>query len=137
MDRSKLYKNLSILLEIFKNRPNHLSKYLIENSALSDEFIIKLLTSIKLNDMNVDNYFDAYSDMSTELCFNNVEEMDNYYSNIMIDTNNINDNENDKTELYKELNEKLVRYIMDEQYEDAIKIRDFMILYNIEINPPK
>ena len=42
MENEELYRSLVILLKMFKNRPYHLAKYLVENSALTDEFIKKL-----------------------------------------------------------------------------------------------
>ena len=43
------YKNLVSLLNLFKNRPYHLAKYLIDNSALSDKFIKDVLNNNKLS----------------------------------------------------------------------------------------
>ena len=46
-DKDQLYKNLVILLKMFKNRPYHLAKYLTDNTAFSQEFIKKILESDK------------------------------------------------------------------------------------------
>ena len=46
MENEELYRSLVIMLKMFKNRPYHLAKYLVENSALTEDFIKKL--SLKL-----------------------------------------------------------------------------------------
>ena len=54
MDKNEeLNKSLVVLLKMFKNRPYHLAKYLIENSALNNEFINKLTKSDKLKKTNI------------------------------------------------------------------------------------
>ena len=50
MENEDLYRNLVILLKMFKNRPYHLAKYLIENSALTNEFIKKVSENSKLSE---------------------------------------------------------------------------------------
>lgn len=52
MENEELYRSLVILLKMFKNRPYHLGKYLVENSALTEDFIQKLKKSDKLKEMN-------------------------------------------------------------------------------------
>jgi hypothetical protein len=48
MNDENLYRNLVLLIKLFKNRPYHLAKYLIENSALTEDFIIAVSDSVKL-----------------------------------------------------------------------------------------
>ncbi len=131
-DKNRLYRNLSILLKLFKNRPNHLAKYLIENSAFTEEFIYNIINSKKLNDMNpadTYNYFAEEANL-TPVYFTDFNEMDDYYTNIMEDKSLSIDN----LELTKELNLKLGRYIEEEKYEEAARIRDYMNKNNISIN---
>ena len=52
MENEDLYRNLVILLKMFKNRPFHLAKYLIENSALTEDFIKKIKNSDRLKELN-------------------------------------------------------------------------------------
>ena len=52
MENEDLYRNLVILLKMFKDRPDQLSKYLIENSAFTDEFIHKIKNNKKLKKMD-------------------------------------------------------------------------------------
>lgn len=131
-DKNSLYRNLSILLKLFKNRPNHLAKYLIENSSFTEEFIFNIINSRKLNDMNpVDtyNYFVEESNL-TPVYFTDFDEMENFYTGIMEDKSLTIDT----SELSKEFNLKLSKYISEEKYEEAAKIRDYMKKNNISIN---
>ena len=50
-NNDQLYKNLITILKLFKNRPYHLAKYLIENDAFNDSFNKRLLESDKLNEI--------------------------------------------------------------------------------------
>lgn len=132
MDRDdRLYRNLVILLKIFKNRPNHLAKYLIDNTALSESFIQSIINSKKLNDISSkdSDYFQDYM-INQPNYFTNYEEMNEYYNSIMVGSKMISD----KSELTKELNEKLNKFIEEENYEEAVKIRDYMINNNIPID---
>lgn len=131
-DKNRLYRNLSILLKLFKNRPNHLAKYLIENSAFTEEFIYNIIGSKKLNDMNpadTYNYFVEESNL-TPVYFTDFDEMENFYTGIIEDKSLAIDT----SELTKELNLKLSKYIDEEKYEEAAKIRDYMKKNNISIN---
>jgi hypothetical protein len=114
MKNEEFYKNLSSLLKIFNNRPNHLGKFLIENDAFNKTFIENI---IKSNNLSKLKNFDHKS-----LLFNDYEEMDEFFSNLI----NVNDNEN-------ELNEKLFSYIQNEEFEKAAKLRDYMIKNSINI----
>lgn len=131
-DRNRLYRNLSILLKLFKNRPNHLAKYLIENSAFTEEFIYNIIGSKKLNEMNPSdayNYFVEENNL-TPVYFTDFDEMENFYTGIIEDKSITIDT----TELTKELNIKLEKYVNEEKYEEAVKIRDYMRKNNISIN---
>lgn len=133
MGNDSLYKNLVILLKIFKNRPNHLAKYLIENSALSEAFIQSIINSGKLNDMSereAHDYFQDYLLNNSPVYFTDYEEMNKYYNSIMTEPKLISD----KSELSKELNTKLKKYLTEERYEEAVTLRDYMLRNNIEID---
>lgn len=131
-DKNKLYRNLSILLKLFKNRPNHLAKYLIENSAFSEEFTFNIINSKKLNGMTPKDAYNYFSEDSNygPVYFTDFDEMDNYYIDI-IEDNNL---KIDLTELAKELNMKLRKYLTEEKYEEAAKVRDYMLKNDIDIN---
>lgn len=113
------YENLLKLLKLFKNRPYHLTKYLIDNSALNEDFIEKLKES-------------EISEISEkELNFNSIEEMENFYVSL-IDIKNLE--QKDSNEIKIELNEKLEEAIRLENYEEAARIRDYMNIKNIKRN---
>lgn len=111
------YENLLKLLKLFKNRPYHLTKYLIDNLALNEDFIEKLKNS-RISDS-----------FSKELNFNSIEEMEKFYISL-IDIKNI-EQKSDK-EIKIELNVKLQEAIRLENYEEASRIRDYMCIKNIK-----
>lgn len=121
---SLLEKNLISFLRLFQNRPFHLSKYLLDNNCLKEEFIASIETSKKLNDLT-EKY--ENSDIPT-IYFLNFKEMMKFYENISNEYN-LSDFENNK--VIEQINSKLDSLIKSEKYEEAIKIRDFMIQNNI------
>ena len=131
-DKNTLYRNLSILLKLFKNRPNHLAKYLIENSAFSEEFTFNIINSKKLNGMSPKDAYNYFMEDNNygPVYFTDFDEMDNYYIDI-IEDNNL---KLDLTELARELNMKLSKYLSEEKYEEAAKVRDYMLKNDIIIN---
>ena len=50
----KTYRNLVILLKMFKNRPHHLAKFLLDNNSFNKRFLDKVLTSNNLNDLSAE-----------------------------------------------------------------------------------
>ena len=46
------HKNLILLLKLFKNRPYHLSKYLLDNDAFTEDFLNKIKVSDKLSNIS-------------------------------------------------------------------------------------
>jgi NH3-dependent NAD+ synthetase len=127
-EKDKLYRNLTILLKIFKNRPNHLSKYLLENSAFSDEFLEKLLTSDKLNKLTSENTEELFIESYEEEYFTNFDEMDSFYLDILEKSS-----AKDNSQIESDFNNKLKKHLSDEEYEMAAKIRDYMIRNKINI----
>jgi len=121
---NKEYENLLIILKLFQNRPNHLSKFLIDSKALNPEFINKLKDSERLNEIKRNGIHDNY------LHFNTISEMKEYYSSLIDDLENIRKKKSG-TELIKEFNDKLSEAIRIEYYEEASRIRDYMKLNNI------
>lgn len=108
MDNDIFYRNLVNLLKIFNNRPYHLAKYLIENSALNDYFIKNINNSKGLTEMNEDS-----------INFNSIIEMENFYSSLL------NTEEIDNRTI-KDLEEILERLIKEERYEEASNLRDYI-----------
>jgi len=52
MGNEDLYRNLYLLLKVFKNRPFHLAKYLLDNKALNDSFLKKVAESDKIKNLS-------------------------------------------------------------------------------------
>ena len=112
------HKNLISLLKLFKNRPYHLSKYLLDNDAFTEDFLNKIKISDKLSDI---------SDISQS--FKDINQMEDFYNSLLETQNNINSND-----LEINLNKKLNKLIIEEKYEEAAVLRDFMINKNIKKN---
>jgi hypothetical protein len=119
MENEDLYRNLVILLKMFKNRPYHLAKYLIENSAFSNDFIKKVVENAKLTNLSEDD------NQPKQPYFLDIGKMNDHYSSF---TDEIKLLETGKTpmEIEMELNEKLDKLLFDEKYEDAARVRDYM-----------
>ena len=125
------YKNLVILFKLFKNSPNHLSKYLINNSAFSEEFINSIINSKKLNELRPkeeQDYFNS-NNIDEPLIFKSFEDMEEYYSNILKEI----DIKDDNKDVEIQLNRKLNNLISNEKYEEAARLRDYMSFNNFEI----
>jgi hypothetical protein len=127
----KLYKNLVILLKIFKDRPNHLAKYLIDNNTFKIEFIEKLINSEKLNGMISEEDYNYFNEMEDNLelpIFTDYQEMTEYYNSIISDNYNQSDTAREKNTI--ELNNKLNKLIEIEEFEEAARLRDYMVKNN-------
>ena len=114
MNEDELYSSLVLLLKLFKNRPYHLSKFLIENSALSNEFI-NSIKSGKIQEMSLN--------IENPMNFSNISEMNDFYNSLT----NTEDN-------FEKLNEKMIYLIKNEKFEDAASLRDYMIEKKIKRN---
>lgn len=120
----KIYKNLHLLLKMFKNRPYHLAKYLLDNDALTKNFLLKVENSDKLKELGSDDQ------KNSQIYLPTISKMEEYY-NSFIDTEIKSKTLEEITEY---LNIKLVEYIKNEKYEDAARIRDYMIRKGIKKN---
>ena len=107
MDKNEeLNKSLVVLLKMFKNRPYHLAKYLIENSALNNEFINKLTKSDKLKKISDD----SDKSVSVPVYFVNITQMNDFYNSFVDDMNQISKDKN-LEELTKDINQKLKKVL--------------------------
>lgn len=115
MDKDDLYKNLVTLLNTFKNRPYHLSKYLLENMAFTEDFMEKISRSKKLSEIKTED------NIPNTIYFADISKMHDYYTSLVEETKG-------KTveQITEELNEKLRNLIYDEKYEEAARLRDYM-----------
>ena len=118
----QLYKNLLSILKLFKNRPYHLAKYLIENEAFNDNFINKLIDSDKLNEIKQDDV-----EIIKSIHFIDISHMNDYFNSLTLDIQSKSDKN-----ITKEINDKLDKCLKEEKYEEASRIRDFMKKNNIK-----
>jgi hypothetical protein len=114
MSEDKIYRNLVRLLKLFQNRPNHLAKYLIDNMAFNDLFLKLILESEKLSDL----------ENTPPHIFKDIDEMNEYFN--VFDSFYKSKKKNPK-KILEDLSKKLEECIRLEKYEDAIRIRDYMI----------
>ncbi len=127
-NNDELYRSLVVLLKMFKNRPYHLAKYMVDNSALSKDFINKLLKSDKLKELSED---ESEKPSVTPVYFVDITQMEEFYTSFVDDIKQIS-KEKSLEELTKELNDKLDTCIRNEKYEDAARIRDYMLRNGIK-----
>jgi len=119
-EHDKIYHNLVKLLKLFQNRPNHLAKYLVDNMAFNDIFLKLLIESEKLSDLETSNM----------PVFKDIEEMNDYYN---VFDENYKSKKRNSSKMKEDLSKKLEECIRLEKYEDAIRIRDYMIKMGFKI----
>lgn len=122
--KEKLYRNLITLIKLFSGRPLHLAKYLIENNALDKDFESKITNNEKLGDLDESEK----GGISKAIYFVDISHMKDYFNSLLDDVSRVEV----KRDISKELNDKLDKFIREERYEDAIRVRDFMSKNNIE-----
>lgn len=127
MENENLYKNLVTFLKMFKNRPYHLAKYLIENSALQREFIKKISDNEKLNTLSKDDK------NATPIYFTEINKMNDYYNSFIDELKYLNENKS-LEEIEKDMNLRLENFLKEEKYEDAARLRDYMMRNKIKRN---
>jgi excinuclease UvrABC helicase subunit UvrB len=131
MENEETYRNLVLLLKMFKNRPYHLAKYLVENSALTDDFINKIKNSDKLKEMSDGEKSEQKLLPVVPVYFVDISQMENFYNSFTDDIKSLS-KEKSIEQITKELNEKLDSCIKTEKYEDAARIRDYMTRNDIK-----
>lgn len=109
--KNSIYKNLVYLISNFKNKPNILAKYLIDNNALSKDFIDK----IKIGEIPENKPIKP-------IVFKDINSIKAYYQDITDELSNISED----IEIEEKLNKKLDFLLSKERYEEAIQIRDYM-----------
>jgi hypothetical protein len=119
-EKDDIYKNLVTLLKLFKNRPYHLAKFLVDKKALTDKFSKEILSSSKLPDLDLEKLKNQ-----KPVYFSSINQMDDYYQSLLEP-----EKSKPKTpqQIEKELNKKLDELIKSENYEDAACLRDYMIM---------
>lgn len=127
-NNDRLYTNLISFLKMFKNRPYHLAKYLVDNDALTDDFIRKITESEKLGLIGDEKN----SDSVKAVYFVDINQMNDFFNSL---TEEGGKRKKPISHLSPdELNQKLDQYLKEERYEDAIRIRDYMNKHNIKRN---
>ncbi len=135
MENEEIYRSLVILLKMFKNRPYHLAKYLVENSALTEEFIKKLKNSDKLKEISDEEKKSEQRllPVPVPVYFVDISQMENFYNSFIDDIKQLS-KEKSIEEITNELNKKLDDLIKNEKYEEAARVRDYMNRNNIKRN---
>jgi hypothetical protein len=77
MENEDLYRNFVTLLKLFKNRPYHLAKYLIQNGAIKEEFLSKIINSDRLRNIK-EGEFD-------EKIFMDINQMNDFFNSLTIE----------------------------------------------------
>lgn len=128
MNDDELYQKLVILLKLFKNRPYHLAKYLVDNSALNKAFLNKISKSTKLDELlNSDEEINK----SLPVYFTNITQMEQFYESLLEEIKELKKNEPGQ-DISQNLNSKLDQLIKDEKFEEAAKLRDYMVKNSIK-----
>lgn len=128
MNDEELYQKLVILLKLFKNRPYHLAKYLIDNSAFNKSFINKISKSTKLeelleNEDELNKFLPVY--------FSNITQMEKFYESLLEEIKDLQKTKS-KKDIVENLNAKLDELIKMEKFEEAAKLRDYMLKNSIK-----
>ncbi len=125
MENEDFFRNLVNLLKMFKNRPHHLAKYLIDNSALHPDFAERIKENYKLKSLSEDEnkYQNTY--------FADIAKMNDFYSSFSDDMKKMNVGKSPE-EITSDLNQRLDGFVKEEKYEDAARLRDYMVKNNIK-----
>lgn len=120
----EFYKNLVLLLKMFKNRPYHLAKYLIENESFNIEFIKKVENSSRLGEISKEEYQNPRN-INVPIAIDDINKMLDFYDSLIDELSQI-EKQKSPQELESELNNKLDDLIKTEKFEEASRIRDYM-----------
>lgn len=120
----EFYKNLVLLLKMFKNRPYHLAKYLIENGAFNSEFVSKVEGSSKLKDLTKQESENP-KNLNVPIVIHDITKMLDFYDSLIDELSQI-EKQKSPQELESELNQKLDHLIKTEKFEEASRVRDYM-----------
>jgi hypothetical protein len=122
MNDDELYQKLVILLKLFKNRPYHLAKYLIDNGAFNKNFLNKISKSTKLEEL-LDNEDELNKFLP--VYFSNISQMEQFYESLLEEIKDLQKSKSTK-DICVNLNSKLDELIKSEKFEEAAKLRDYM-----------
>lgn len=128
MHNDDFYNNLVAFLKMFKNRPNHLAKYLLDNSAVNKEFLKRISNSDQLKSLSTND-----EKLTSPIYFADINKMNDYYNSFTDDIKKLNKGKTPE-EIEDEMNDKLNSLIFNEKYEDAARLRDYMQRNKIKRN---
>ena len=114
--------NLVNLFKLFKNRPNHLVRFLLDSEAFNSSFLKKINSNSKISDIE---------DEDIKSHFRSIDDMKDYYNSFLQETD-INKKKKTKEELLHELTQKIKDACERENYEEAARIRDYIIKNNLK-----
>lgn len=124
-DKNEIWENLNNLLRLFKNRPHHLAKFLIDNEALTKDFTQKLKNSDKLSDL-------TNSELEyMEMYFSDIPAMNNFFQSFLDDIENLKKTKS-LEQIAIDINKRLDESIKSENFEKSVQIRDYMNRHNIK-----
>lgn len=118
-DKRKIHDNLVNLISAFGDNKDVLVKYLLDNIAFNDNFLSKILSNNKI------------SKVIEVPEFMSIAEINSYYNSLIDD---FEGNGESIEELTLNLNNKLNDLINKELFEEAIRVRDYMVKNNINRN---
>ena len=128
MHNDDFYNNLVAFLKMFKNRPNHLAKYLLDNSAVNKDFLKKISNNDHLKSLSTND-----EKLTSPIYFADINKMNDYYNSFTDDIKKLNKGKTPE-EIEDEMNDKLNSLIFNEKYEDAARLRDYMQRNKIKRN---
>jgi protein-arginine kinase activator protein McsA len=114
--------NLIKLFKLFKNRPNHLVKFLIDADAFNSNFLKKIESNSSISDVD---------ESKVSPYFRTIDDMKDYYSSFLQEVEN-GQRKKTKEELLEELTNKIKEACEKENYEEAARIRDYIIKNNLK-----
>jgi hypothetical protein len=117
MENEDLYRNFVTLLKLFKNRPYHLAKYFIQNGAIKEDFLSKIVNSDRLRNLKEDEF--------DEKIFMDINQMNDFFNSLTVEVKKLLMFKTDD-EIKVDLNNKLAELLKEEKYEEAAILRDYM-----------
>lgn len=117
------HSNLINLFKLFKNRPNHLVRFLLDNDALNDKFIKRVKNNLKLSE--------DIQESDLNKSFDSIDDMKDHFS-LFINDIEVSKKKKSKAEIIEELILKIKEAVESENYEEAARIRDYMIRNNLK-----
>ena len=123
MENEDLYKNFVTLLKLFKNRPYHLAKYFIQNDAIKEDFLSKIVNSDRLRNLKEDEF--------SEKIFLDINQINDFFNSLTLEVKKLSMFKTDD-EIKVDLNNKLTELLKEEKYEEAAILRDYMFINGIK-----